>query len=214
MSEQPEQDDQDEHTVAIEVALDGGPDTPELAERLDRLKEVVADAGGVPLRSTDPRRYGARFRVSGDPAEAVEAGVQSFERAAGEAGVPSSPVVDVEAADLDEVAGDRAGGEVPDLVGLTEVADLLGVTPHLATVITRLAWFPAPAAELNAGPVWTQAAIDRFVQLTSSDPGAAEKLAEAAERAGPPASRAVSRDEEGRQGAAADGRGADGTDGT
>jgi predicted DNA-binding transcriptional regulator AlpA len=48
------------------------------------------------------------------------------------------------------------------LMGVREVADLLGVTRQRAQQITRGADFPPPVAELKAGPVWESAEVERW----------------------------------------------------
>lgn len=166
----------EERSVAIEVALDGDDnDIPELEAKLEELRAAIAERGGVPLNWRDNRRYGARFCISAPEADtAVDEGVQTLREASASVGLPEAPVVDVEASTLAEVTRAHSDVEVPELIGVTELAELLGVGHHLVTLLVRAKGFPPPAAELNAGPVWTVAAVDRFLRRVRSDPGATE----------------------------------------
>lgn len=165
----------EERSVAIEVALNGDhKDIPDLEAKLDELRAAIAERGGVPLRARDGQRYGARFCVTAPEAgAAVDEGVRTLREASASVGLPDSPVVDVEASTLDELA-DAATEEVPQLIGVTELAELLGVGHHLVTLLVRAKGFPAPAAELNAGPVWTLDGVNRFLRRVRTDPDAAE----------------------------------------
>lgn len=52
------------------------------------------------------------------------------------------------------------------VVGLAEVAELLGVSKRTASRYTLRADFPAPAAELAMGPIWYPADIEAWAQST------------------------------------------------
>lgn len=163
----------EERSVAVEVAADGADDAstgPEHDRKLDDLRHEVAERGGVPLRSSDDRRYGARFCVTApDPAAAVAEGVKRFRRAAAGAGLADSPVLNVEAPTLAELDERHTGAEVPDLVDIAQVAELLGAESRLATILVRSKGFPAPAAELSGGPVWTRPSVVDFLRRAEPD---------------------------------------------
>lgn len=143
---------------------------PERDRKLDDLRHEVAERGGVPLRSSDGRRYGARFCVTApDPAAAVDEGVERFQRSAEGAGLAGSPVISVEAPTLPELDDRNAAPEVPDLVDITQVAELLGAEHRLVTILVRSKGFPAPAAELHAGPIWTRHSVIDFLRRTDPD---------------------------------------------
>ena len=50
----------------------------------------------------------------------------------------------------------------PDLVGTTEVAELLGVTRQRIHELRKAGRFPEPMVELAAGPIWLRPAIESF----------------------------------------------------
>lgn len=162
----------EERSVAVEVDLgQEGQPTPELEQKLDHLGEAVTDRGGVPLRAPDSTRYGARFLVTApDPAAAVDEGVEAFKAAAATVGVPDTPIVEAEAKTLDELAEERDEPEVPPLIDLPGLAQLLGVSPDLGAILIRFRDFPPPAAELSLGPIWTRHSIDRFLRCTEVAP--------------------------------------------
>jgi hypothetical protein len=51
----------------------------------------------------------------------------------------------------------------PDVVGVSELAMLLGVSRQRASELARSATFPRLFAELASGPVWTESHVRRFV---------------------------------------------------
>ncbi len=50
------------------------------------------------------------------------------------------------------------------LVGITEIARLLGVSRQRVGQLAKAETFPSPAAVLAAGPVWERADVDRWAQ--------------------------------------------------
>jgi hypothetical protein len=156
--------------VEVAVVDAEGAAAPELDRKLDDLRDQVAEQGGVPLAAPDRRRYGARFCVvAPDPAGAVDKGVEQFRRAANRAGLADSPVVNVEAPTLSELAVRNTAPEVPDLVDITQVGEMMGADRALVPILVRSKGFPAPAAELHAGPVWTRASIVDFLRRNEPD---------------------------------------------
>jgi hypothetical protein len=59
----------------------------------------------------------------------------------------------------------------PDLVGISEIAELLGTSRQRASELARSPKFPAAHAELAAGPVWLRPNITRFIQHWDRRPG-------------------------------------------
>lgn len=48
------------------------------------------------------------------------------------------------------------------VVGLAEIAELLGISKRTATRYTARDDFPEPAAELSMGPIWLRAEVERW----------------------------------------------------
>ena len=55
---------------------------------------------------------------------------------------------------------------MPDLAGLQEIADMLGVTPRTVQRYLTRADFPQPYARLAGGRVWLRADIDEWAART------------------------------------------------
>jgi prophage regulatory protein len=57
------------------------------------------------------------------------------------------------------------------LVGLTEIAEMLEVTPQrVAQIVKAYGDFPAPDAELASGRVWKRRDVDRWIKAHPSRP--------------------------------------------
>src|SRR3989304_458130 len=73
-------------------------------------------------------------------------------------------VVSAEVATVEELDRQLQESNFPDLVGIAEVAEILGVTKQRASELSRSRRFPKPIAQITAGPVWDRHAIARFVE--------------------------------------------------
>lgn len=51
-----------------------------------------------------------------------------------------------------------------DLVGLTEIAEMLGVSPQRVDQLAATEAFPEPVAELAAGRVWKRADVIKWAK--------------------------------------------------
>jgi predicted DNA-binding transcriptional regulator AlpA len=54
----------------------------------------------------------------------------------------------------------------PELAGLAEVADMLGIAKRTATKYASRSDFPKPIQRLASGPVWRRVDIDRWAKKT------------------------------------------------
>ncbi len=59
----------------------------------------------------------------------------------------------------------------PELVGITEIARILGVSRQRASALRANARFPGPVAVLASGPVWRRNDLTRFEEQWSRKPG-------------------------------------------
>ena len=62
-------------------------------------------------------------------------------------------------------------GAIPRLVGVKEVAGLLGVSPQRASELAKSVSFPRPVTKLASGPVWLEASIQHFASDWKRLPG-------------------------------------------
>lgn len=145
---------------------------PKMADRSGLLVDGLIGRGGVATTSRDGRRYGARFCVEAPgPVEALQQAMTVFRETAATAGLPAWDVVEVEVQTEAELERQNAQPSLPELVGVGEVAELLDVTRQRASALASTPGFPAPLVTLRAGPVWTRASVDRFVQSWRRRPG-------------------------------------------
>jgi hypothetical protein len=56
---------------------------------------------------------------------------------------------------------------IPHLVGVPDIAELLGVTRQQAGRLTRKPGFPHPALETRSGALWTQTAVEAWNEHTT-----------------------------------------------
>lgn len=68
----------------------------------------------------------------------------------------------------------------PDLVGVAEVAKLLGVTKQRASDLVHADHFPPPVATLAAGPIWRRSQLARFANSWPRRPGRPRRQAQPA----------------------------------
>lgn len=62
--------------------------------------------------------------------------------------------------------------EGPELVGVTEIAEILGVSRQRVSKIVQDPEFPAPVQTIAAGPIWARPAVDTYIEaLPTSDSG-------------------------------------------
>jgi predicted DNA-binding transcriptional regulator AlpA len=54
----------------------------------------------------------------------------------------------------------------PELAGLAEVAELLGIAKRTASKYVRRPDFPKPVDRLAAGPVWRRRDVERWAKAT------------------------------------------------
>ncbi|MFP5255595.1 MAG: hypothetical protein ACLGI8_07065 [Acidimicrobiia bacterium] len=53
-----------------------------------------------------------------------------------------------------------------DLMGVTEIADLLSVSRQRADQLSRAEGFPEPIGEIAAGRIWERADVERWARET------------------------------------------------
>lgn len=53
--------------------------------------------------------------------------------------------------------------ELPTLVGIQEIANILGVSKQRASYLSKQTSFPKPVCVLAMGPIWTERSVYRFM---------------------------------------------------
>jgi hypothetical protein len=88
---------------------------------------------------------------------------------------PGARVLAVEVLSEDEADRRLEQPAFPELAGVAEVAEILGVTKQRASTLQSRSGFPAPVAHLRTGPVWRAADLARFAESWERKPGRPRK---------------------------------------
>jgi hypothetical protein len=118
-----------------------------------------------------------RFFVRADsPWQAIKEGMAFFDKGALRADIPrlASHVTKAEAWKSDTLRRWAANPGIVErarLVGVTEVAEILGVTRQRASEISQKRDFPAPLTVLAATPVWLASSVEGFAEDWIRKPG-------------------------------------------
>jgi hypothetical protein len=147
-----------DYTVELTITTDAP-----LAE--DQFFEV-ASYGGAAAGDLGGHELSTTMTISSDdmPTAAAMAIAQVTAVAPG---IPSS----VEVMTTDEHDRRLAEPPFPELVGISEVAETLGVSRQRASELRGQPAFPAPVAVLRATPVWRRADLGRFLETWDRRPG-------------------------------------------
>lgn len=139
------------------------------------ILDLLADRGVGGLTTDGEEgvaRYGTRFCVDAEDAEgAVRSAVGAFRAAQRELGLPEWPTVRLEALTMEDLERDNTAARWPELLGVTELADLLGVSKQRASELARSTSFPPPLMHLASGPVWVRPVVERFSETWERRPG-------------------------------------------
>lgn len=130
-----------------------------LDDFLDALAPLHPSVGGSQSSWT------ARVSVEApDPVAAATVATGAVCSAAGSVGLPAWPLSRVEAVDEDVLAVELEEPNLPDLLGATEAAALLGVSRQRLHQLRSDGRFPSPLLELAGGPIWMRAAVEAFLE--------------------------------------------------
>jgi hypothetical protein len=129
-------------------------------DQIDKIHEQLADLAVAVALTTDPPAVSIVLTVDAPTVH------QAIETAA----TRTRPVIAGELTSLEAfttAAFDRALDEptIPDLVGIAEIAEILGVSRQRAHVLTGSPAFPDPVARLAATPVWRRTAVDSYAAI-------------------------------------------------
>ncbi len=106
--------------------------------------------------------------------EAVRVGVGAFERACGRIGLAHGGIARVDV--MTDAYLDRwLNQEAERYAGVSEIAALFGVSRQRVAELRVRPGFPAPVAELSAGPIWKVASLNRFLRQWERRPGRPRK---------------------------------------
>ena len=153
--------------VTLEVA--GDDRAAVTTESLDDLLDVLGDLSPVVIApAPEPADGRVHFGVdvtvdAPDANEAIDRARYRFGEGVAKAGLPSWPLVRLEALTDDELDHRLQTPMFPKLLGVAEVAEMLGVSKQRASELARQESFPRPVISLASGPIWIEAAVSQFV---------------------------------------------------
>lgn len=125
---------------------------------------AVAEIGGAAVGQPGGRHLETTLTVS---AEDWLAAADKAIKLVGERVTGKIIAVDI----MTTAEADRRSKEQPQIVGVAEVAEILGVTKQRASVICQRDDFPAPITKLASGPVWRAGAVSTFKAGWRRQPG-------------------------------------------
>jgi hypothetical protein len=148
----------------------------DLIEALEALgmRGAVSGAGGL---AGGP---GATFGVEVDPkspsamGDAVRLAVDAFERACAQVGITHGGIARVDVM-TDPYLERHLNQEPERYAGVSEVAALLGVSRQRVAELRNRRGFPAPIAEISAGPIWKVSSLNTFLESWERKPGRPRK---------------------------------------
>lgn len=144
---------------------------PELdADAVDDLIAVLEEYS--PAISYGSHRWAVELSIAApDGAAALNSALTTLYKAAEKAAVPRWPVVRAAVASGALIDRELSESNIPALVGVSEIADLLDVSRQRASELARTSDFPVPVASLASGPVWLEPAVLRFAKSWTRRPG-------------------------------------------
>lgn len=157
-----------DYSIEVEAPVERG-EPEELSELLLEALGALGVAG--PVTFGGPWGVGARFDVEAlDAHMAFKLGLEVWETAVSKAGADFGPVQRWELVTVERLE-QELDRPTEQLVGVSEIAEQLGVSKQRVSELRGKKGFPAPIAELAAGPVWKRSALERFVSEWERRPG-------------------------------------------
>ena len=152
-----------EYTVEIHVRTL----VPLTMDALEAVGEVSGAAGGMPGDHDLTTTITTEARHPGDAIQEILGWINTIVPAE----LISSTVMTTAEHDrrLEEPA-------FPQLVGVTETAEMLGISRQRLAVLRKRQDFPAPVVELAAGPIWRRRDLSTFAGGWQRSPGRPPKV--------------------------------------
>jgi hypothetical protein len=150
-------------TKGWSVTLEASTDVSVDEQMAERLAEGLAPTHGN--ASVGDGRVGGTITVDAkDIDEAYRFARSVFDEVFGSVGIEEPDIESVELVREDEATRRLLESNFPELVGVAELADILGVTRQRASELARSKTFPHPVARLKSGPVWIKSTVARHAE--------------------------------------------------
>lgn len=119
-------------------------------------------AAGHVVMSVSKTELSLTFEVlAADARIAMQLGVATSDDAFLDAALPVLPLVDCHVLRADRLQ--ERVKEIPDLLGLADIAAILGVSRQRVWQLSKSANFPAPAQKLRAGHFWRRKDVEAWI---------------------------------------------------
>jgi hypothetical protein len=141
-------------------------------DAVDGLLDALAGHG--PAITADAERPRVRLTILAE--DPLSAAAHAVDLLGGLAPAEARPV-GIEVQTMEDLERRLQEPDLPDLVGVAEIARLIGVTKQRVSELAGRAGFPRPVASLASGPVWLRPHVSRFVESWSRRPGRPRKAA-------------------------------------
>jgi hypothetical protein len=143
------------------------------SDQIDQILTALEPHGAA--ISVDQGSLVLQISVEGvAPMRTLDEGRSVIENALRAAGVMFRDVLELEVRRADSLAFELDRPE-PSLVGVSELAEMLGVSRQRASELQTRKGFPSPLANLASGPVWSETSLRRFIQGWKRKPGRPRK---------------------------------------
>ena len=155
-----------------------GVEIPEpVDDTLDALFELLEQQG--PVATVSPGRMSIYLTLEApSPESALRTARALFRQAAKRTGIRGRGVpVGIEMHTDEELERLIWEPNYPDVVGVAEVARILGVSRQRVSELARSRRFPKALYELAAGPIWVKSTIEAFAARWERKPGRPRKAA-------------------------------------
>jgi hypothetical protein len=154
---------------SVTFTYDAAPDEDELHAVEAALDDISADVS-VAAVPREHRVTVTLYLPGPDPGDAIESGLKMLAGIGPEA-MFGGPLIAVEA--IAEAEQERRASQptLPELVGASEVGEMLGVSRQRVHQLREHDAFPAPLVEVAMGPLWDARAVEAFARAWSRRPG-------------------------------------------
>jgi predicted DNA-binding transcriptional regulator AlpA len=130
---------------------------------VDDLMDLAADADGIVSVARDGSLISTRFTIEADDVvTATTLAVETWSSWADKLGIPVAAPTWADVCTYDTLETRNNIPLYPDVIGVTEVAEIMGVSKQRASELTKRANFPQPIARLALGPVWPKRNIEAW----------------------------------------------------
>lgn len=139
---------------------------PDLAEQLEPESASVSfGTFGFGITMTCAR--GDTDRID----QVISSALDRMASAVKEVGLPDLPIVEASATEWSLFEKQLEEPTFPNVVGVSELAEMLGVSRQRASELARSPGFPAPFTMLAAGPVWIEPNVSDYIKTWVRKPG-------------------------------------------